>query len=87
MRAQSRVVAARAAIEFGRVLDGLKIVGHRDDGEEDRDEHRQRDHLKPPACAFAWSIAKPQPHNDGCQKYPGEIEDDLHSLPEFYMST
>jgi len=54
------VVAARAAVEFSRVLDGLKIVGHRDHGEQDHDEHRQRGYLRPSVCAFARSIAKPQ---------------------------
>jgi len=60
--------------------------GHRDHGEQDHDEHRQRGYLRPSVCAFARSIAKPQPHNDGCQKNPGEVEDYLHSQSQFYIT-
>ena len=44
-----RMMAACAAIKFGRVLEGLHVVGHRDHRKQDQDDYRQSDQLHLPA--------------------------------------
>ena len=75
------MIAARAAIKFGRVLRGYKVVGHRDHGKKDQDDHRQSDQLRPP-CALAQSMAHPQPEHERSQQRPGEIEGQLYSCSD-----
>ena len=52
-------MAARAAVEFSRILQGLQVVGHRDYGEKDHDEHRQRGSLCARTSAVAASMKQP----------------------------
>jgi hypothetical protein len=36
--------------------------------------------------AVARRMTQPEPHEEKSQQRPDEIEDDLHSLPQFYMT-
>jgi len=59
-RAGVGVMAARAAVEFGWILEGLQVVGHRYLGEKNHDEHGKRGDLRPPAGGLAVPMAEPE---------------------------
>lgn len=60
MRVGDYVVPAQTAIDFGWILDGLKVVGDRNDRKQDEDEDCQRDELSPPSGADVARVPQPQ---------------------------
>lgn len=81
MRARGRVVASRAAVELGRILESLQVVGHRDHRKKNHYEHRQRGDLRPHADTLVGRMPQPQLNEHGGQQRPDEIECQLHLYP------
>ena len=71
---------------FSEILNGLQVVSDRNDREQEQDEDCHGGELHPSARAFPWGMALPQPHKDDRQHCPDEIEGNLHSQPQFYMT-
>lgn len=80
------VVAAKAGVDLGRVLDCLQVVGDGNDGKEDEDEHCQGCPLGSPGCASLWREAQPEANDHDGGKGPREIEGKLHSHSRFYLT-
>ena len=76
------MMAARAAVELGRVLKCLQVVGHRDYGKKDRNKHGQGDKLHTPVRTCARAESQPQTHDHDGQYCPDEIEGQLHSCSD-----
>lgn len=83
MGARVAVVPPLATAGLGRVLHGLEVVGDRNDGEQDKQEHSQGHKLHSPA-PFARAEAQPQAEHQGREQNPSEIEEQLHSQGRFY---
>jgi len=79
MRRRIAVVPSLATVGLGRVLNCLQVVCHRNDREQDQQEHGQGDKLHPPAAAGARGNSQPKEKHEGGKQNPGEIEDQLHS--------
>ena len=68
------------------VQERLDVVGNRDHGEEDEDEHCHRGKLGSQAGATGGRDAEPKAHNKRRQQSPSEIQEGLHALVRFYTS-
>jgi hypothetical protein len=82
------VAAALQAVGLSGVLNGLKIVRHRNDREEDEKKQSQGDELSAPVCNAnsgsavsegARGRSPPLTEGEGGQKNPRKIEENLHS--------
>ena len=78
MRGRIDVVAALARVRFGWILNGLQVVGHRDDREQEQNEERVGDKLHSrgidsPAPPFAWGKPQPEAENERAKPSPDEI--------------
>jgi hypothetical protein len=60
MRVGDNVVAAQAAISFGRILQNPKIVGYRYYRKEDQDEDSKSDELRAPVGASMPGVPQPE---------------------------
>jgi len=72
-------MAARAAVQFGWILERLQVVGHRDHGKKNHNEHDQRGDLSSQTGAPAEPVAQPEFYEHNGQQCPGEIESRFHS--------
>ena len=72
------MVAARAAVEFSRVLERLQVIGHQDHRKQNHDEHCQRGDLRPGIGGVEARMTQPQSHKRDRQQRPDEIESQLH---------
>jgi hypothetical protein len=72
------MVAACAAVELGRILKHLQIIGYRDHWQKNHDEHCQRGELRPGTGAVAARMTQPESHKQDRQQSPDEIECQLH---------
>jgi hypothetical protein len=85
--ARDRLIAPLQGVGLGRILRREKIVGNRDDGEQDKDEQRQRNKLCPPAFAPRRSESQPKADQYYGYECPGKIEEKLHTLTRVYLKT
>lgn len=74
VRMGDNVVATKAGVDLGWVLDCLQIVGDGDDGKKREDEHRQGDPLGSPVFARLRRKADPEAEDHDGRKRPSEIE-------------
>jgi uncharacterized protein (UPF0218 family) len=60
VRVGDDVVAAQAAIGFGRILHRLQVVGDRNHREKDQDEHSKGDKLSTPVGTSVPGVPQPE---------------------------
>ena len=79
--------AADARVGFCRILRCQEIVTDRDDREQNKRQHRQRNQFRPPAHTVRFVSAKTPNEPQDRQTGPDEIERQFHRYSLAYSQT
>jgi len=83
------MIAAQTGVCLSRILNRLKVVGHRDNREQNQQEYRQGDELHAPIKTSLVrdglrGKSEPKTKHQRGNQHPCEIENQFHALSRFY---